>query len=230
MKKAFVYVLIVSFLFIVVSLCSISVMYQADRIGKENEFATVSGVSYGELFFQTILFSTLAIAAFISFLHTTITTKRLYGGGGVQTGGMLPATIVAFIGAFVFLITSFISLGNLVMPPSDGDTIQFSSVGAASADVIIHIALTTIALSYAMIVRGLFSSVQTIRQSSALSVFTPPAVPVMMPVSVPPAANPPQTVPAVTNEPAPEEPAAPAPAGSPAASDPSEASSPSSLS
>ena len=45
----------------------------------------------------------------------------------------------------MFFVAFFISLGNLVMPIDVGETIQFSYVGAAAADVLITAAITTIA-------------------------------------------------------------------------------------
>ena len=139
------YALVLTFVFILISLCSVSVMYQASRIEHLKSYSTVGGVNHGWLFFDTFVFGVIFVTTIICLLRYVSSLKKATDGICLNTNGTIVTIVVSFVCALVFFVAFFISLGNLVMPIDVGETIQFSYVGAAAADVLITAAITTIA-------------------------------------------------------------------------------------
>lgn len=165
------YALTVTFIFILIGLCSVSVMYQASRIPHLRAYATVGGFTYGALFFNTVVLGTVIVTTLISLIRYVSSLLKATDGISLNTNGTIFTIIVSFICTAVFFICFFISLGNLVMPIDVGDTIQFSYVGAAAADVLITAAITTIAACTAIVTISYHSSVSNIAKVIAANYY-----------------------------------------------------------
>lgn len=139
------YALVLTFVFILISLCSVSVLYQASRIPHLQEYATVGGINHGWLFFNTVVFGVVIVTTIICLIRYVSSLKKAADGICLNTNGTIVTIVVSFICTLVYFVVFFLSLGNLVMPIDVGETIQFSYVGAAAADVLISAAITTIA-------------------------------------------------------------------------------------
>lgn len=171
LKGTLGYALAITFVFILIALCSVSVMYQASRIDHLHAYATVGGIGFATLFFGTIVFGTVIVTTLICLLRYVASLQKATDGISLNNNGTIFTIIVAFICTAVFFVNFFISLGNLVMPIDVGETIQFSYVGAAAADVLITAAITTISACTALITLSYHSSVSGIAKAVAANYY-----------------------------------------------------------
>lgn len=154
LKGTLIYAMIILIVFILVSLASVSVMYQAAAIARnvhENDiastfnaarYASVGGMNSYSLFTCTVFFGIILIASILIFSHFISAVSKTLLGQSTGIASSIASMIISCIGVFVFFLLFFKSLADLVMPSEIGTTIQFAYVWGAITDVIITGALT----------------------------------------------------------------------------------------
>ena len=166
-KTSLIYALILSVFYIIISLCSVSVMYQAAAMGYKNElaenFINIGGFRYIELFFSTVFIGSVVVTSIIFFIRLVISMRHAFDGTEITSAGALSSLIVSLIAALVFFFCSFVALGRLVMPSDIGNSIRFSYVGSAAADIIINASLTTAFTAFALIAGSYTSKIIHLR-------------------------------------------------------------------
>lgn len=160
-KGSLIYALILSIIFILISLCSVSVMYQAasivSRFGSSNPdavFARINGINSQSLFTFTAFIGTLIVCILIGFINFSLSVRNSIEGTAYRTAGSVFSLIVSIIGAVSFFFVFFSSLRNLIMPSDVGSSISFSYVGTAGCDVIITASLCAVCAVLALISNG----------------------------------------------------------------------------
>ena len=167
MRGSLIFALTVTLAFILVSLCSVSVMYQAAHIKGLDHYASFGGIRSADLFALTIIFGTVAVACIIALFRYVGSLRKASDGIALNSSGAIFTIVVCFVSAFVFLISFFASLGNLVMPADIGETIQFSYVGSAAADVLLNAALAVSSACTAFVTISYYTGVSSVSRMIA---------------------------------------------------------------
>ncbi len=161
MKASLIYILILSIICIFISLCSVSVMYQASVIANEYGtdssdavFAHINGISSQTLFASTCFFGTLIICIIIGFISFSNSVINAADGTAYKTGGSVFSLIISIIAGISFFFGFFGCLRNLIMPADVGPSISFTYVGTAGCDVIINASLCTFFTALAFLSSG----------------------------------------------------------------------------
>ena len=167
MRNSLIYALVVSIIYTVISLCSVSVMYQAWQLGPNDEiagqFITIRGYSYLELFPSTIFIGASVITAVILIMRLVISMHKAAEGTDITTDGTISSIVISSISALVFLFASFVSLGRLVMPAEMSNKIQIAYIGASASDVLINASLTTCFIAFVLIITRYTSRITVFR-------------------------------------------------------------------
>lgn len=179
LKGILTYALIMSIVFILVSLSSVSVMYQAAAIEHNvhmndmpsmidaARYANVGGMSSYSLFVGTVFFGAILIVSILFFSCFISAVNNTLSCQPAGTSSCIASLIVSCVGAFVFFLFFFKDLGELVMPSEIGSTIQFTYVGGAITDVILTAALTTFFAAVIWLAFYYQSGIQDARRAAA---------------------------------------------------------------
>lgn len=163
---AMIFGIVLSLLYTVVALCSVSVMYQSYRLNLDNAFLSVDGSNYSDLFFLTIVFATVCIAFLVAWLRFSITLRHAADCTRISSSGCIFALVASSVAAVSFLMLFFGALVRLVMP-AENASISISYVGTAACDVLFTAGLTLVFSAAIFVVAGFYSQVSSITRMSS---------------------------------------------------------------
>ena len=175
-----IYALILSILFILISLCSVSVMHQAGMIANQSgqrnpdsSFAVVNGMDSGALFGSTCFFGTLVICVIIGFTSFVNSIRNSLKGENYKKSGSGFSLTSSVLGMVVFFFSFISCLRELIMPAQVGTEISFSYVGETGCDMVISAALCVLCASLIKIIKGYLSVLTAASKAAVCSFYMP---------------------------------------------------------